>query len=115
MTGVGTREAGSLDAIVRSATDAIVTADSRGIVVSWNPAAAALFGYDEAEIVGSSLTTIVPERFRMSHESGLERVVSTGKTRITGSTVEVWGLHKDGTEFPIELSLATWMDGESRF
>jgi adenylate cyclase len=115
MTGVGTRRAGSFDAIVRSATDAIVTADSRGVVVSWNKAAEAMFGYEEAEIVGSSLTIIVPERFRTAHEAGLGRVVSTGETRITGSTVEVWGLHKDGSEFPIELSLATWEEGAERF
>ena len=46
---------------------------------------------------------------------GLRRVVATGETRIIGKTVEVFGLHSDGQEFPIELSLATWLDEGERF
>ncbi|HEX6299584.1 MAG TPA: PAS domain S-box protein [Acidimicrobiia bacterium] len=111
----GGSSVGSLDAIIRSATDAIVTADSGGDVVTWNPAAERLFGYAESEIVGRSLTTLVPQRFHKAHEAGISRVVETGETRIIGQTVEVWGLHKDGSEFPIELSLATWVDGGKRF
>jgi adenylate cyclase len=111
----GGTSAGSLDAIIRSATDAIVTANSRGMVVSWNPAAQRLFGYAESEIIGSSLTTLIPSRFHEAHEAGLSRVVETGETKIIGQTVEVWGLHQDGSEFPIELSLATWLDGAERY
>ncbi len=104
-----------LGAIIDSATDAIVTADERGDVVTWNPAAARLFGYSTDDIVGRELAVLVPERFRAAHRAGLARVVETGQTRIIGKTVEVFGLHQDGTEFPIELSLATWIDGGSRF
>jgi hypothetical protein len=50
------------------------------------------------------LTTVIPTRFREAHEAGLSRVVETGETRITGQTVEVWGLHKDGSEFPGHLA-----------
>lgn len=107
--------AGTLDAIVRSAADAIVTADADGLVRTWNPAAGRLFGYSEDEIVGLSLAVLVPERFRDAHNSGLARVAATGETRIIGKTVEVYGLHRDGHEFPIELSLATWLDGDVRF
>ena len=57
------REVDTLEAIVRSATDAIVTADDRGEIVTWNPAAERMFGYSEAEAVGRSLTVLVPERF----------------------------------------------------
>ena len=105
----------SLDAIVRSAADAIVTADELGNVVTWNPAAARLFGYDEGDVVGKPLTTLIPDRFRSAHEAGLSRVVGTGETRIIGQTVEVFGLHEDGHEFPIELSLATWLEDDKRF
>jgi len=100
------REVDTLEAIVRSATDAIVTADSRGEIVTWNPAAQRMFGYSESEAAGRSLTVLVPERFREAHRAGLARVVATGETRIVGKTVQVAGLHKDGHEFPIELSLA---------
>lgn len=106
---------GTLDAIIRSAADAIVTADANGLITTWNPAACHMFGYEEAEVVGASLTTLVPERFRSAHEAGLARVVDTGETRIIGQTVEVFGLHKDGHEFPIELSLATWKEEGERF
>lgn len=106
---------GTLDAIVRSAADAIVTADASGLITTFNPAAERMFGYPEHEIIGVSLATLVPERFRSAHEEGLARVVATGETRIIGKTVEVFGLHRDGHEFPIELSLATWIEGEARF
>ncbi|MFW2339993.1 MAG: PAS domain-containing protein, partial [Acidimicrobiia bacterium] len=106
----------TLEAIVQSATDAIVTADGNGDVVTWNPAAAQMFGHSPDEAVGRSLTMLVPERFRDAHTAGMARVVATGETRIIGHTVEVAGLHKDGTEFPIELSLSTWLvDGERFF
>jgi PAS domain S-box-containing protein len=105
----------SLEAILQTAADGIVTADDRGLVVSWNPAAAGMFGFDEDEIVGQPLWVLVPERFRDAHRHGLARVVSTGETRIIGKTVDVFGLHKDGHEFPIELSLATWIDEGRRF
>jgi len=84
-------------------------------VVSWNPAAGRLFGYSVAEIVGEPLWTIVPERFRQAHQDGMSRVVTTGETRIIGKTVDVYGLHKEGHEFPIELSLATWVDGGRKY
>jgi PAS domain S-box-containing protein len=105
----------TLDAIVSSAADAIVTADEFGNIVTWNPAAARLFGYEEGDVVGKPLTTLVPDRFRSAHEAGLSRVVGTGETRIIGQTVEVFGLHEDGHEFPIELSLATWFENDKRF
>jgi len=108
----GGKAADRLDAIVRSATDAIVTADSTGVVVSWNPAAERMFGHAEEDMIGQSLTKIIPPRFREAHEAGMTRVVETGETKITGQTVEVHGLHANGTEFPIELSLPTWVDDD---
>ena len=104
-----------MEAIVASAADAIVTADENGNIQTWNPSAEAMFGYTESEVVGQSLTMIVPEQFREAHSEGMARVVGTGETKIIGHTVEVLGLHKRGNEFPIELSLATWLDGEQRF
>jgi PAS domain S-box-containing protein len=66
-----------------------------------------MFGWSDTEVVGKPLWVIVPERFRSAHEEGLARVVASGETKIIGKTVEVFGLHKSGNEFPIELSLAT--------
>lgn len=110
------RSQATVEAIIESATDAIVTADSKGSIVTWNPAAARMFGHEASRVIGESLTILLPERFREAHTAGMARVVETGETRIIGSTVRVAGLRSDGTEFPIELSLATWTsDGDQYF
>jgi len=101
--------------LVDSATDAIVVADHRGLILSWNRSASALFGYADEEVIGQPLTLLIPERYRHAHEQGLARMESTGKSRMIGSVIEVHGLRKDGTEFPIELSLATWKSRENSY
>jgi len=106
----------NLDAIINTAADAIITADHFGHIVAWNPAAERLFGYSAHEAIGQSVTVIVPERFRDAHHAGIQRVVDTGETHIIGTTVEVFGLRQDGSEFPIELALSTWeADGQRYF
>lgn len=104
----------TLEAIVQSATDAIITANDEGNIVNWNPAAARMFGYSEKEAIGQSLTMVVPERFQEAHREGLGRVAAGGKTHIIGTTVQVAGVRKDGSEFPVELSLATWVTNGNR-
>lgn len=94
--------------LVESASDAIVLADGRGTIVSWNQAASVLFGYSSEEAVGRPLTILMPVRYREAHEQGLARMEATGQSRVIGSVFEIHGLRKDGTEFPVELSLATW-------
>ena len=94
--------------VVHTAPDGIVLADADGRVVSWNAAAERLFGYTEGEILGQPLTTIMPTRYRDDHMRGLEMVKATGGSIQTGRMIELYGLRKDGTEFPIELSLSTW-------
>jgi PAS domain S-box-containing protein len=94
--------------LVQSASDAIVVADEEGRVVSWNRAASDLFGYQQGEIVGRPLTVLMPERYRKAHEHGLRRFRDSGESRLFGKPVELEGLRHDGTEFPIELSLAAW-------
>ncbi len=95
-------------ALVQSASDAIVVADQEGLIVSWNMAATALFGYREQEIVGKPLTELMPSRYREAHKQGLRRFANTGVGRLMGRPLEMSGLRKTGEEFPIELSLAAW-------
>jgi PAS domain S-box-containing protein len=102
-------------AILRSATDAIVCADHLGVITLWNEAAQRMLGYTEAEAVGQPLTLIIPERFRDAHNAGILRLTRGEEPRIIGSAVEVFAMRKDGTEVPIELSLATWTLGDGRF
>ncbi len=94
--------------VAQSAIDAIISADSDDNIISWNKGAQAIFGHTEEEAKGKSLHIIIPERCRDAHKKGLERVNSTGETRIIGKTVELVGMRKDGSEFPLELSLSTW-------
>ncbi len=101
--------------VAESANDAIITADSRGNIIFWNKAAEDVFGYLADEAVGKSSTLIMPEHLREAFENGIKRVVSTGKSDIIGRTIEVVGLRKDGSELPVELSLAKWEVGEETF
>jgi PAS domain S-box-containing protein len=94
--------------LVESASDAIVVADQQGYVVSWNRAASTFFGYATEEVVGKPLTILMPIRYRDAHELGIERMRTTGRSKLAGRVIELHGLRKNGEEFPIELSLATW-------
>ena len=102
-----------LEAILESANDAIISIDSSGRVVLWNSGAEQIFGYSSHEMEGEPVATVIPERFREAHTEGIARVTAGGERHVIGQTVELAGLHRDGKEFPIELSLATWeADGE---
>ncbi|MHB0927146.1 MAG: PAS domain-containing protein [Gallionellaceae bacterium] len=102
-------------AVTESANDAIITGTGAGNIVGWNAAAERLFGYTEAEIIGQPLTLLMPERFRNLHSAGLARVVAGGAPHVIGKTVELAGLRKDGSEFPLEFSLAQWQAADGQF
>lgn len=101
--------------VVQSATDAIILADSQGRIIAWNQGAHAIFGYTEAEILGKPLLTLLPARYRDAHQQGIDRLLSTGEARLMGKTPEFHGLRRDGSEFPLEISRATWQAGGSIF
>ena len=96
--------------IAATATDAIISANNKGIIESWNNAAETIFGYTRDEAVGQSLDIIVPEMYQNSHTEGVTRVASGGKQHVIGKTVELSGQHKDGHIFPVDLSLSTWKE-----
>jgi PAS domain S-box-containing protein len=99
-------------AVTDAAVDAIISADSSGRVLTWNRGAERLFGWTAAEMVGRPLTVIIPERFRALHADGIARVRSSGTSKLAGQVVELSGLRRDGSEFPIELSVGTWSGPE---
>ncbi|MDE3051186.1 MAG: PAS domain S-box protein, partial [Nitrospirota bacterium] len=101
--------------VVQTAPDGIVLADGDGKIVSWNPAAERLFGHTEGEILGQPLTVIMPTRYREDHQRRLEGAKAAGVSPLTGRTIELHGLRKDGSEFPIEVSLGTWKFGGQMF
>ncbi|WP_233522920.1 bifunctional diguanylate cyclase/phosphodiesterase [Peribacillus saganii] len=99
--------------VIESATDAIILADRKGSMISWNKGAESMFGYKDKEVIGKNLEMIIPERYREAHQSGMKRYLSTQEPQVVGHTVELEGLKKGGHIFPIELSLATWKEGEN--
>ena len=101
--------------VAQSAVDAIISAGSDGKIISWNHGAQLIFGYTEREAIGKPLTMLMPARYVEAHRKGIERVNSTGETRVIGKVVELAGLRKDGTEFPLELSLGSWTTAEGTF
>ncbi|WP_194777523.1 PAS domain S-box protein [Pararhodonellum marinum] len=104
-----------LRSVMETANDAIITADSKGIIQSWNRAASHIFGFTEAEALQKPLTIIIPADYKRPHENGIKRVSGGGEHHVIGRTIEITGKHKDGHLIPIELSLSTWKQGESRF
>ena len=106
---------GRFRAVLQAATDAIVGADGDGEITFFNPAAEATFGYRSDDVLRKPLWHLMPERYRDAHRKGLERYTLTGEAHVMGKTVELWGRRKDGTEFPLELSLSTWETTEGSF
>ena len=101
--------------VANSANVAIVSGNAAGIVVGWNPAAEHVFGYPETEIIGQTLTLLMPRRFQEQHLEGMRRLRFGGEKRVIGKVVELTGVRKDGSEFPVELSMSEWMDGKEQF
>ena len=93
---------------------AILTADARGLITFWNTAAEAMFGYPSREAIGRNLDVIVPQRFRREHHIGMARLTAGGAPRLAGKTVEVVATRRDGGEFPIAITIASWGEGRDR-
>ncbi|HBG21390.1 MAG TPA: hypothetical protein DDY32_19540 [Desulfobulbaceae bacterium] len=95
-----------LAAITSLAIDAIILLDERGNVCFWNSAAGKMFGYESAEMMGRSVETIIPMRFREAHRKGFTKFAETGHGAMIGKVYEVSALRKDGSEIPIELAIS---------
>ena len=97
------------------ATDAIVTSDRAGGIVGWNRSAERMFGYTAAEVNLRPLTLLMPQRYRDPHAAGMQRLVAGAEHKLIGKSAEFAGLRRDGSEFPLELSLTTWEAGGKVF
>lgn len=90
-----------------AAPEAIVLMDAEGRVTFWNPAAEAMFGYSRAEALGMDLhAALMPPRYREAFAAGHARFARSGAGHAVGRTLELAALRRDGSEFPIELSVA---------
>jgi PAS domain S-box-containing protein len=92
--------------IIDQALDGFVSMDSAGIVTAWNRSAEEIFGWPSHKAIGTLLSElIVPERYRSAHERGLQRFLETGKGPLLDKRIELLAVHRDGHEFPVEMSV----------
>jgi PAS domain S-box-containing protein len=99
--------------IVEGALDAVVTIDTSGRITGWSAQAERVFGWPATEILGSRLSeTIIPARYREGHEHGLARFNATGQGPILGRRIEISAVHRDGHEFPVELTVSPLQTGD---
>lgn len=98
-------------ALVRTAPDAVITMDANGIILSFNPAAEAMFGYGSQDTVGRNVKMLMPEPYHSEHDGYLARYKKTGEARIIGTARVVSGRRKNGIVFPLDLSVSTVQSG----
>src|SRR5437588_1175100 len=101
--------------IADTASDAIITIDEQSTMLFVNRATEKTFGYSRDELIGESLTMLMPDYLRHVHRAGLARYLETGAKHLKWEAVRVPGLHKDGTEIALEVSFDEIVDNGKRF
>ncbi len=104
-----------LKSVLDTVPDAMVVIDTAGIMQSFSATAEKLFGYESPDVVGQNVSMLMPEPYRTQHDGYLSRYLTTGKRRIIGIGRVVVGQRKDGSTFPMELSVGEMQAGERRF
>ena len=101
--------------IIETALDAFIEMDSDGLITDWNAQAETTFGWSRSEAIGQTLCqVIIPHRYREAHTRGLRLFLATGEGPVLNKRIEIPALHRDGTEFPIELAISAIRWGERR-
>ena len=95
-----------LRAILETAVEGIITIDERGLIESMNPAAVKIFGYKPSAVIGQNVSVLMPSPYREQHDAYMANYQRSGKAQIIGKGREVSGRRKDGTIFPMDLSVS---------
>ena len=99
-------------AVLNSAMTGVIVIDTEGKIIDWNPRAETMFGWTSAEATGQGLAEkIIPDRFRDAHRRGLAHFLKTGEAAVLNRVFEITALRRDGTEFPVDLSIGA-MDSD---
>jgi diguanylate cyclase (GGDEF)-like protein/PAS domain S-box-containing protein len=103
-------------AILQGAHEAFIAMDAGGFIIDWNVEAEATFGWSCEEAVGRVLAdTIIPERHRDAHWQGLRRYLETGEGPVIDKRIEIEALHREGFEFPVEMTISVRSSGDRRY
>jgi len=103
-----------LRAIMNTALDALIGINAQGLIIDWNPRAEVIFGWARGEALGQRLADlIIPPQYRERHEHGVQHFLRTGEGVALNRSLEVTGLRRDGTEFPLELSITPLKVGDT--
>jgi PAS domain S-box-containing protein len=105
----------SLLSIIESTHDSIILANQHGNIILWNNASTKIFGFAKEEAIGQNLHLIIPDEFHEMHNKGMSKFLLTGQKKIIGKTIELNARRKDGSLFPIELSLSSWKQKDETF
>jgi len=106
--------AAHVNAVLNSALSAVVVSDAAGVITEWNARAEQIFGWTRAEAIGKvAVETIVPVRQRNVHVHAIKSYLETGKGAIVNQLIESTALRRDGTEFPVELSISPLRTGNA--
>ncbi len=108
-------QAAKLRGILESAVTAIITIDEKGLIESVNPATERLFGYGAQELIGHNVKVMMPEPYRSEHDGYIASYARTGVKKIIGIGREVVGRRKNGTTFPVHLSVSEFEAGGRRY
>jgi PAS domain S-box-containing protein len=93
--------------IIETANEAVVGMDAGGLITDWNRGAEATFGWSWEEAIGRVLVeTVIPERYREAHRKGVEHFLTTGEGPVLNTRLELEALHREGHEFPVELTIS---------
>ena len=114
VAGSQEREA-HLRSILDTVPDAMIVIDVRGVIQSFSVAAERLFGWPSAEAIGQNISVMMPSPYRGAHDHYLDRYLTTGEKRIIGIGRVVVGERRDGTTFPMELSVGEMRSGDHRY
>src|SRR5256714_221227 len=101
--------------IAETASDAIITIDDHSTILFVNRATENIFGYTREELIGHSLTMLMPEYLRHVHHASLARYLETGERHISWEAVRLPGLHKDGSDLHLELSFGEFVEDGKHF
>ena len=113
---VTNKDTALLEAILEAAVDAIVVSDDKGVILRTNPAANAMFQRADSEMIGQNVNVLMPESFAARHDDYMRHHIETDENRIIGIGRDVDGIRKDGTVFPLHLSVGeTQIDDKRLF